>query len=130
MKYIHIHLSCSWKLFNIWLINAEADGEQSVNESANNWKGFFSISSYTQYFNVDTDIVLNRILSSFYPSSGDFFSKIEQQPIAWISERSAYGQLAMQGLSIFDKQQKIYQTIQKQWQPLLNTIIDNQTAWF
>ncbi len=35
-----------------------------------------------------------------------FFEKIEHQPVAWIAERSAYGQLAMQGLSIFDKNQK------------------------
>ena len=38
----------------------------------------------------------------------EFFTKIEQQPVAWISERTAYGQLAMQGLSVFDKPQKNY----------------------
>ncbi|XP_071934580.1 uncharacterized protein [Coffea arabica] len=79
----------SWRGYQTLGGQSEADGEQSVNESANNWKGFFSISSYTQYFNVDTDIVLNRILSSFYPSSGDFFSKIDANPdlygLIWIS---------------------------------------------
>ncbi len=35
-----------------------------------------------------------------------FFEKIEHEPIAWIAERSAYGSLAMQGLSVFDKPQK------------------------
>ena len=81
---------------------------------------------------VELLLLANRVKANSASSKDiqDFFSKIEQQPIAWISERSAYGQLAMQGLSIFDKQQKIYQTIQKQWQPLLNTIIDDQTAWF
>lgn len=49
-------------------------------QPANNWKGVFSISSYTQYFNVDTDIVLNRLLSSLYPIGGDFFSKIDANP--------------------------------------------------
>ncbi|KAE8692353.1 Pyrroline-5-carboxylate synthetase isoform 1 [Hibiscus syriacus] len=43
----------------------------------NNWKGVFNISSYTQYFNVDTDVVINMLISSFYPTGGDFFSKID-----------------------------------------------------
>lgn len=60
----------------------------------------------------------------------DFFAKIEQEPIAWISERSAYSQLAMHGLSIFDKTQKNYLSIQTQWQPLLNAIIDDPSDWF
>ncbi|KAB1856654.1 ParA family protein [Acinetobacter tandoii] len=60
----------------------------------------------------------------------EFFSKIEQQPIAWISERTAYGQLAMQGLSVFDKSQKNYVTLQSQWQPVLNAIIDDPSEWF
>ncbi|KAJ4719950.1 Protein YIPF [Melia azedarach] len=58
-------------------------------QPANNWKGFFSISSYTQYFNVDTDIVINRLISSLYPITGDFFSKIDANPdlygLIWIS---------------------------------------------
>ncbi|KAK6145407.1 hypothetical protein DH2020_022227 [Rehmannia glutinosa] len=49
-------------------------------QPTNNWKGLFSISSYTQYFNVDTDIVLNRLISSLYPTTGDFVSKIDANP--------------------------------------------------
>jgi chromosome partitioning protein len=60
----------------------------------------------------------------------DFFDKVEQEPIAWISERAAYGQLAMQGLSIFDKTQKNFILIQKQWQPVLNAIVEDETEWF
>ncbi|KAA8539677.1 hypothetical protein F0562_026369 [Nyssa sinensis] len=64
---------------------SEGDGQQSTN----NWKGVFSVSSYTQYFNVDTDVVLNRLMSSLYPISGDFFSKIDANPdlygLVWIS---------------------------------------------
>lgn len=63
---------------------SEGEGQQS----ANTWQGFFSISSYTQYFNVDTDIVINRLTSSLYPT-GDFFSKIDANPdlygLVWIS---------------------------------------------
>lgn len=62
--------------------------EGEAQQSTNNWNGVFSISSYTQYFNVDTDIVLNRLTSSLYPS-GDFFSKIDANPdlygLVWIS---------------------------------------------
>lgn len=60
----------------------------------------------------------------------DFFAKIDQEPIAWISERSAYSQLAMQGLSVFDKTQKNYLSIQAQWQPVLNAIVDDPSDWF
>ncbi|KAK4436591.1 protein YIPF1 [Sesamum alatum] len=57
--------------------------------ATNNWTGLFSISSYTQYFNVDTDIVLNRLISSLYPTTGDFVNKIDANPdlygLVWIS---------------------------------------------
>jgi len=59
-----------------------------------------------------------------------FFDKIEQKPVAWISERSAYGQLAMQGLTVFDKTQKNFLVIQQQWQPLLDALIDDPSDWF
>ena len=47
-----------------------------------------------------------------------------------MSERVPYGQLAMQGLSIFDKSQKNYLSMQAQWQPLLNAVIDDPSNWF
>nr|DAD26535.1 TPA_asm: hypothetical protein HUJ06_028003 [Nelumbo nucifera] len=57
--------------------------------ATNNWKGVLSISSYKQYFNVDTDIVVDRIISSLNPTSGNFFDKIETNPdlygMVWIS---------------------------------------------
>ncbi|KAI4299516.1 hypothetical protein L6164_032968 [Bauhinia variegata] len=49
-------------------------------QPANNWRGVFSVSSYSVYFNVDTDIVLNRLISSMNPVGGDFFSKIDANP--------------------------------------------------
>ncbi|XP_050208732.1 uncharacterized protein LOC126659487 isoform X2 [Mercurialis annua] len=58
-------------------------------QTPNSWTGVFSVSSYMQYFNVDTDIVINRMMSSFYPYGGDFFSKIDANPdlygLIWIS---------------------------------------------
>ncbi|WP_213686807.1 ParA family protein [Acinetobacter sp. WY4] len=59
-----------------------------------------------------------------------FFDKIDQQPVARISERAPYSRLAMEGLSVFDKPQKIYRELQAQWQPVLNAIIDDPSQWF
>ena len=59
-----------------------------------------------------------------------FFDKIDQQPVAWISERAPYSRLAMEGLSVFDKPQKIYRELQAQWQPVLNAIIDDPSQGF
>ncbi|XP_058207164.1 uncharacterized protein LOC131320464 [Rhododendron vialii] len=59
-------------------LGSPSDGDKQ--QSTNNWKGLFSISSYTPYFNVDTDIVLNRLMSSLYPINVDFFSKINANP--------------------------------------------------
>lgn len=48
-------------------------------QTTTNWKGFFSIASYQPYFNVDTDIVVDRIISSIYPMD-DFYRKIDANP--------------------------------------------------
>lgn len=57
-------------------------------QTTTNWKGIFSISSYSPYFNVDTDVVVDRIISSVYPMN-DFFRKIDANPDlygpVWIS---------------------------------------------
>ena len=59
-----------------------------------------------------------------------FFDKVGQNPLAWVSERSAYTQLAQQGLNIFDQSQKVYLGMQNQWQPVLNAIIEDPSDWF
>ncbi|CAJ1863461.1 unnamed protein product [Sphenostylis stenocarpa] len=41
----------------------EAFGRQPTNY----WQGVFSVLSYTKYFNVDTDVVVNRVMSSLNP---------------------------------------------------------------
>ena len=81
---------------------------------------------------VEIQLLANRVKNQTYSEKQfeDFFNKIQQQPLAWISERSAYAQLAMQGLSVFDQQQKIYRQIQQQWQPVLNHIIEDTRNWF
>ncbi|MDO5686070.1 MAG: ParA family protein [Neisseria sp.] len=52
-----------------------------------------------------------------------FFDELGQAPLARISERSLYSQLAQQGLSIFDQNQKIYREAQAQWQNLLDELL-------
>lgn len=81
---------------------------------------------------VAVHLLANRIKANSASSKEiqQFFEKIEHQPVAWIAERSAYGQLAMQGLSIFDKNQKNFLQIQEQWQPLLNALIEDSSSWF
>ncbi|KAF7147617.1 hypothetical protein RHSIM_Rhsim03G0136700 [Rhododendron simsii] len=59
-------------------LGSPSDGDKQ--QSTNNWKGLFNISSYTPYFNVDTDIVLNRLMTSLYPINVDFFNKINANP--------------------------------------------------
>ena len=48
-------------------------------ETQTNWKGYFNVASYTPYFNVDTDVVVDRLISSVYPMEG-FFRKIDANP--------------------------------------------------
>lgn len=81
---------------------------------------------------VDIHLIANRVRANSASSKDiqQFFEKIEQQPVGWISERSAYGSLAMQGLSVFDKNQKNFLAIQQQWQPALDALIDDPSDWF
>ena len=51
-----------------------------------------------------------------------YFAALGQEPIAWIGERAAYGELAEQGLAVFDKPQKVYASLRAQWTPLLDAV--------
>ncbi|KAG8042944.1 hypothetical protein GUJ93_ZPchr0465g6490 [Zizania palustris] len=48
-------------------------------EIQTNWKGYFNVASYSPYFDVDTDVVVDRLISSVYPMDG-FFRKIDANP--------------------------------------------------
>jgi hypothetical protein len=48
-----------------------------------------------------------------------FFDRMGQQPLAWISERAAYSDLAEQGLAVFDKPQRAYAAMRAQWRPVI-----------
>ena len=74
---------------------------------------------------VDIHLLANRIRpqSSTNQTLQGFFTEIGQQPLAWLSERSLYPQLAEQGLSIFDFNQKRYRDAQAQWQPVMDALM-------
>jgi chromosome partitioning protein len=48
-----------------------------------------------------------------------FFAELGQEPVAWITERAAYAELAEQGLAVFDRTQRTYRPIRAQWHPVL-----------
>lgn len=66
----------------------DVGGEHNAQPS-NGWKGLCSIASYRPYFNVDTYVVVERIIGSLYPHKADFIEKIAHNPDmygpVWIS---------------------------------------------
>ncbi|KAE9606144.1 hypothetical protein Lal_00025098 [Lupinus albus] len=86
-------------------------------QPTNNWRGFFSVSSYTQYFNIDTDVVVTRLLSSLNPVGGDFFSKIDANPdlygLIWISTTLVFVLASLGNLATY----------------LMRKHADSSTAW-
>jgi len=51
-----------------------------------------------------------------------FFAGLGLEPLAWIAERAAYGDLAEAGLAVFDKPQRAYAGMRAQWQPVLDAV--------
>ena len=69
---------------------------------------------------VGVHLIANRVRAGRAAGRlGAFFDKLGQEPLAWISERSAYAELAEAGLSVFDKPQKLYLPIRAQWAPVM-----------
>jgi len=74
---------------------------------------------------VEIYLLANRVRAQSSSSQRlkHFFENIGQQPLAWLTERSFYPQLAEQGLGLFDKTQKPYRDVQVQWQPILDALM-------
>ena len=51
-----------------------------------------------------------------------FLEQLEQPIAARLSDRAIYGELAVQGLSIFDIDGHLVRPVREEWRPLLNTI--------
>lgn len=73
---------------------------------------------------VGVHLIANRVRPQQRAASrlGAFFERIGQAPLAWISERSAYAELAEQGLAIFDRPQRVYAPMREQWAPVLDAV--------
>ncbi|MEM1277942.1 MAG: ParA family protein [Pseudomonadota bacterium] len=52
-----------------------------------------------------------------------FLAELERPPLAYLTDRSAYGDLAAEGLSIFDRPLKALDPIRAQWQPILDRLV-------
>ncbi len=52
----------------------------------------------------------------------EFLKEIGQAPRAWISDRAAYGDLAEDGLSVFDMATLWYRPLRQQWEPMLRAL--------
>ncbi|XP_020101357.1 protein YIPF1 homolog isoform X2 [Ananas comosus] len=93
-----------------------ADGNA---QTATDWKGFFSISSYSPYFNVDTDVVVDRLVSSVYPMD-NFYRKIDGNPDlygpVWISTTLVFMLAALGNFATY--------TIQKRSDPSMSWNFD------
>nr|CAD1817659.1 unnamed protein product [Ananas comosus var. bracteatus] len=88
-------------------------------QTATDWKGFFSISSYSPYFNVDTDVVVDRLVSSVYPMD-NFYRKIDGNPDlygpVWISTTLVFMLAALGNFATY--------TIQKRSDPSMSWNFD------
>jgi chromosome partitioning protein len=70
---------------------------------------------------VGVHLVANRVRAQGRAAArlNGFFDKIGQPPLAWITDRAAYGELAEAGLAVFDRPQKAYAPIRAQWAPVV-----------
>ena len=62
---------CRESPFALANVGGEHNGQPS-----NGWRGLCSIASYRPYFNVDTYVVVERIIGSLYPHKAYFIEKI------------------------------------------------------
>lgn len=73
---------------------------------------------------VGVHLLANRIRAGARASDRlrRFFDELDVQPIAWITDRAAYAELAEEGLSVFDRPQRAYAAIRAQWTPVIDAL--------
>lgn len=71
---------------------------------------------------VGIDVIANRVRPRARANAAldAFLAGIGQPPLAQIGERAAYGDLAAEGLSVFDRPQAAFRPLQAQWAPVLD----------
>ncbi|WP_147277258.1 ParA family protein [Rhodovulum sp. 12E13] len=74
---------------------------------------------------VDVHLVANRMRprDRVVERFEGVFRRIGQEPVARLSERVAYADLAEQGLAVFDKPQRLYRPLRAQWEPLIRAVV-------
>jgi len=72
----------------------------------------------------ELSVVANRIRPRSRAAAAltAFLADLGHEALAEIAERAAYGDLATDGLSIFDRQQAAMRALQSQWQPILDKL--------
>ncbi|MEO1490749.1 MAG: ParA family protein [Pseudomonadota bacterium] len=73
---------------------------------------------------VPVEIIANRCRQNSRAATAlkETFAEIGRTPLAWLSERAAYADLAASGLTIFDRNLKVLDPIKAQWSPILDAI--------
>ncbi|MEM8571714.1 MAG: AAA family ATPase [Pseudomonadota bacterium] len=73
---------------------------------------------------VGVHVIANRIRSNQKSTLRlkAFFARLGHEPLAWISDRSAYADLAEEGLSVFDKPRLSYFPMRSQWSPVVTAV--------
>lgn len=75
---------------------------------------------------VEVRLVANRLRPRTKATAGmdEIFAGLGHEPLARLSERAAYAELAEQGLSIFDRPLKTLEPMREQWAPILAALND------
>lgn len=73
---------------------------------------------------VGVHMVMNRIRpnSKAKRELEAFLKDLGRAPLAWLSERAAYGEYAAAGLGIFDRDLKALDPLKAQWAPIMDVI--------
>ncbi|PKP79509.1 MAG: chromosome partitioning protein ParA, partial [Alphaproteobacteria bacterium HGW-Alphaproteobacteria-2] len=70
---------------------------------------------------VEVDLLANRLRPRHRASARleAVLAEAGLAPVARISERAAYADLAEAGLSVFDRPQRVFEALRAEWRPLL-----------
>ncbi|MBP7241495.1 ParA family protein [Amaricoccus sp.] len=73
---------------------------------------------------VSVHLIANRVKPRLHATERlqAFFASLGQEPVAWISERAVYADLAEEGLAIFDRAARGAGPIRAQWKPVLDAL--------
>jgi chromosome partitioning protein len=73
---------------------------------------------------VGVHLLANRVRPASHAAERlrGYLAEHGHEPLAWIGERAAYGELAELGLAVFDKPQRAYEPLRQQWRPVIEAV--------